>query len=88
MHPACVRELKRAVNLLEMNWEAQLYHGKINPVTGIFIGKNQFNYSDRLEHLVIPRYEDTGMYTAEALRERYFQSENDHISTTINEDSQ
>ena len=54
MHPSCALEIKRAVSLLEMNWEAQMYHGKINPVTGIFLGKNNFGYSDKQEYVLTP----------------------------------
>jgi len=64
---------------MEANWEAQMYHGKINPVAGIFLGKNQFDYLDRIEHLVTARYDDTGDYDEKALRERYYAADDEYL---------
>lgn len=39
---------------LEELWENYMQNGKINPVSGIFLGKNNFNYSDKQEYVVTP----------------------------------
>lgn len=44
----------RAYDLLEELWENYMLNGKINPVSGIFLGKNQWNYQDKQEMVVTP----------------------------------
>ena len=39
---------------LETLWESYMINGKINPVSGIFLGKNHFGYSDKQEYVVTP----------------------------------
>lgn len=39
---------------LEMLWESWTTGGKINPVTAIFLGKNNFGYQDKQEYVVTP----------------------------------
>ena len=31
-----------------------MQNGKINPVSGIFLGKNNFGYQDKQEHVITP----------------------------------
>jgi hypothetical protein len=44
--------------VLEELWEDYMLNGKINPVSGIFLGKNNFQYADRQDVVVTP---NTGM---------------------------
>jgi hypothetical protein len=44
----------RAYALLEELWENYMQNGKINPVSGIFLGKNNFGYADKQEYVVTP----------------------------------
>lgn len=44
----------RAYDLLEELWENYMQNGKINPVSGIFLGKNNFGYQDKQEYVVTP----------------------------------
>jgi hypothetical protein len=39
---------------LEVLWEGYMANGKINPVSGIFLGKNNFGYTDKQEYVVTP----------------------------------
>ena len=39
---------------LEVLWESYMTNGKINPVSGIFLGKNNFGYQDKQEYVVTP----------------------------------
>lgn len=39
---------------LEVLWEGWATGGKINPVTAIFLGKNNFGYVDKQEHVLTP----------------------------------
>ena len=41
--------------MLEEFWEMQMINGKINPVTGIFLGKNHFGYADKQEIELAPK---------------------------------
>lgn len=50
-HQAIILE---AYGLLEALWEDYMQNGKINPVSGIFLGKNNFGYQDRQDYVVTP----------------------------------
>lgn len=41
--------VKKAYAFLNQLWEDYMQNGKINPVSGIFLGKNNFGYADRQE---------------------------------------
>ena len=43
-----------AYDVLEALWEDYMQNGKINPVSGIFLGKNNFGYQDKQEYVVTP----------------------------------
>jgi len=47
--------IKKGYSSLEQLWEYYMQNGKINPVSGIFLGKNNFGYVDKTEHVVEPR---------------------------------
>lgn len=45
----------RAYRIMEELWENYMLNGKVNPVSGIFLGKNQFDgYTDKQEVVVTP----------------------------------
>lgn len=46
--------VKKAYALLEELWEDYMLNGKINPVSGIFLGKNNFQYADKQEFVLTP----------------------------------
>ena len=46
--------IKKAYRKLEVLWEYYVQNGKINPVSGIFLGKNNFGYADRQEVILTP----------------------------------
>lgn len=39
---------------MEQLWESYMVNGKINPVSGIFLGKNNFGYKDVQDHVITP----------------------------------
>ena len=43
-----------AYNFLEELWEHYMLNGKINPVSGIFLGKNNWGYADKQDIVVTP----------------------------------
>lgn len=60
--------IKLAYNSLEVLWESYSTGGKINPVTAIFLGKNNFGYQDKQEYVVTPNTmsQDTPVEVIEA----------------------
>ena len=46
--------VKKARGTLEELWEDYMLGGKINPVSGIFLGKNHFGYTDKKEVVLTP----------------------------------
>lgn len=46
--------LKQAVSLLDLQMVDYMQNGKINPVSGIFLMKNNFGYADKQEVVVTP----------------------------------
>lgn len=47
--------IQKAYRLLEEMWEMYMMNGKINPVSGIFLGKSMFGYQDKQEIVLTPK---------------------------------
>ena len=58
----CKDIINEVYDSLEVLWENYMQNGKINPVSGIFLGKNNFGYADKQEYVVTP---NTGIQTAD-----------------------
>lgn len=41
-------------SMMEEMWEHYMQNGKINPVSGIFLGKNNYGYADKQEYVLTP----------------------------------
>lgn len=63
--------IKKAYEYMEILWENYMQNGKINPVSGIFLGKNNFGYQDKTEYVVTPNVNNDSDYNAEDIRKRY-----------------
>lgn len=63
--------IKKAYKLMENLWENYMQNGKINPVSGIFLGKNNFGYQDKQEHVITPNINSDSDYNADDIRKRY-----------------
>lgn len=50
----CHEIINEVYDSLEALWENYMQNGKINPVSGIFLGKNNFGYADKQEYVVTP----------------------------------
>ncbi len=61
--------IKKAYKILEELWEDYMMNGKINPASGIFLGKNLFGYRDEVEvkASAVPKEE----YNTQEILERY-----------------
>ena len=66
-----VDSIKKAYDFMENLWENYMQNGKINPVSGIFLGKNNFGYQDKTEYVVTPNTHNDSDYNAEDIRKRY-----------------
>lgn len=62
--------VKRAYEIMENLWENYMQNGKINPVSGIFLGKNNFGYQDKTEYVVTPNVQQDN-YDPDSIRQRY-----------------
>ena len=63
--------IKKAYEYMEILWENYMQNGKINPVSGIFLGKNNFGYQDKTEYVVTPNVNNDADFSAEDIRARY-----------------
>ena len=70
--PTLTRDsIKKAYEYMEILWENYMQNGKINPVSGIFLGKNNFGYQDKTEYVVTPNVNNDSDYSADDIRKRY-----------------
>ena len=69
--------VKKAYILLENMHESYMMDGKVNPVTGIFMAKNHYDYVDKTEHVVTPNQRSEEEYSADEIRQRYLEEKTD-----------
>ena len=74
--------IKKAYKLMENLWETYMNSGKINPVSGIFLGKNNFGYQDKTEYVLTPNQKQESDYDADEISKRYLNG-----STTIDSEN-
>lgn len=74
--------IKKAYKLMENLWETYMNSGKINPVSGIFLGKNNFGYLDKTEYVLTPNQKQESDYDADEISKRYLSD-----SSTIDSES-
>lgn len=60
-----------AYDVLEEMWEHNMMNGKINPVTGIFLGKNNFGYQDKQEYVLTPNQGQIAPGDIKAIEAKY-----------------
>lgn len=72
--------IKKAYKLMENLWENYMQNGKINPVSGIFLGKNNFGYQDKTEYVVTPNTNSDSDYSTEDIRKRYAIDSHERLS--------
>ena len=65
--------IKKALLLMEEIWYDLMQNGKINPGSGIFLGKNMFGYKDVADVVVTPNNPMQGM-DAESARQRLIEA--------------
>ena len=79
--PTAVKDsIKKAYFLMENLWETYMNSGKINPVSGIFLGKNNYGYQDKTEYVLTPNQQQATDYDADDIRKRYLPDSTDSES--------
>ena len=73
--PEVAATIKKAYKLMENLWETYMTGGKVNPVAGIFLGKNNYGYQDKTEYVLTPNQQNDSDYSADEIRERYIMEE-------------
>jgi hypothetical protein len=72
-NPDVADTLKKAMKILDLQMVDYMQNGKINPVSGIFLMKNNFGYADKSEVVVTPN-NPLGDLDQKGLEERYIES--------------
>lgn len=85
--PSVQDTIKKAYVLMENLWETYMNSGKVNPISGIFLGKNNYGYSDKQEYVLTPNTQSDNDYDAEAIRERYLAADQQKRLSDGGEDS-
>lgn len=67
-NPAVIDSIKRAYAVINSSYEDMMNNGKINPVAGIFLMKNNLGYKDQTDYVVTARQDQ--QETEEALLDR------------------
>lgn len=67
-HQAIICE---AYDLMEALWQDYMQNGKINPVSGIFLGKNLFSYADKQEVVLTPNQNQITEADVAAIEAKY-----------------
>ena len=86
LRPEVADTIKKAYILLENLWETYMSAGKVNPVAGIFLGKNNYKYQDKTEYVLTPNQQNDNDYDADEIRDRYIAADQQKRLTTINSD--
>lgn len=73
INPDCAAMIARTYHLLNQYWEEYMQTGKINPVSGIFLGKNHFGYKDQSDFVVTAHTDETTL-DSESIRGKYIDS--------------
>lgn len=72
--PAVANLLKKAVQILDLQMTDYMQNGKINPVAGIFLMKNNFGYTDEQKLVVQPEQPLGAVEDPKKIEEKYAES--------------
>ena len=79
----CISLIQKAYNMLDLQMNNYMTDGKVNPVAGIFLMKNHFNYADKQEVSVSNDLQLGTETTAKQLEDKYLQSMGQIIDTDV-----
>jgi hypothetical protein len=69
--------IKKAYFMMEILWEQYMQNGKVNPVAGIFLAKNNFGYQDKTEYVLTPNANNDSDINPDSIKQRYLIDSND-----------
>lgn len=75
--------IKKAVQMLDAQMVDYMQNGKINPVSGIFLMKNNFGYKDQQEVVVKPEAPLGEQKDVDALRNEYMETVVEELPPTL-----
>ena len=85
LSPEVACSIKKAYKIMENLWETYMNSGKVNPVAGIFLGKNNYGYQDKTEYVLTPNQQQDNDYSVDEIRERYIAADQQkRLSTSEN----
>lgn len=73
-NPAVADTIKKAMKILDLQMVDYMQNGKINPVSGIFLMKNNFGYADKQEVVLTPNNPLGDTKDTKELEEQYIDS--------------
>lgn len=73
-NPAVADTIKKAMKILDLQMVDYMQNGKINPVSGIFLMKNNFGYADKQEVVLTPNNPLGDAKDTKELEEQYIDS--------------
>ena len=73
--------VKRAYQILNLMMEDYMQNGKINPVSGIFLMKNNFGYQDKQDVVITPNNPLGEQIDQKQLEDKYIESVAEEIPT-------
>ena len=73
--PEVIELIRGCVDIMANLWEDYMQNGKINPASGIFIGKNFYGMRDQVDHVVATKENPVDNYDAEDIASRYISDE-------------
>lgn len=79
--------IKKAYFMMENQWESYMNSGKVNPVAGIFLAKNNFGYQDKTEYVLTPNQQSESDYDSDAIRQRYLTDSTSDSGEVVDSDS-
>lgn len=83
--PAVKEFLNWAYQVMATLWETYMQEGKINPASGIFLGKNFYGMRDEVEHVITPSHDPADDYNADDIAKRYIAESSDKSNGTYDE---
>lgn len=72
--PVVVNSIKKAMKILDLQMVDYMQNGKINPVSGIFLMKNNFGYTDEQKLVVQPEQPLGNAEDPKKIEEKYTES--------------
>ena len=84
--PEVQQLVRTACNIMTSLWEDYMQNGKINPASGIFLGKNFYGMRDEVEHVVSAPHDPSDDYSADDIAKRYIAESSDNKTSGISDE--